>query len=277
MVQRGPVRIFSHDRRVNSSIIQFHNLSIAYGDRVALQSVDATVESGEFVGIIGPNGSGKTTLFRGILGLQPLFYGDIVVNGVSVKDNPRAVRQSIGYLPQRDTIDPTVPGLVRDIVLMGLFSKMGIFKRPGKKEHKKAEQVLELVGLSEYIDEPVGHLSGGQQQRVFLARALISEPRILLLDEPTSAIDPGTQLRLVELISNLHQDLEITILFITHDVNHLLSSVQKVMYLNKELIAFGETMDILKEETLSKVYGQAVKVINLENGQPCVVVSDRHA
>lgn len=262
---------------MNSSLIQFCNLSIAYGDRVALRAVNATVESGEFVGIIGPNGSGKTTLFRGILGLQPLLYGDIVVNGVSVKDNSRAVRQSTGYLPQRDTIDPTVPGLVRDIVLMGLFSKMGIFKRPGKTEHKKAEEVLNLVGLSEYIEEPVGHLSGGQQQRVFLARALISEPRILLLDEPTSAIDPGTQLRLVELITNLHKELNIAILFITHDVNQLIGNVQKVMYLNKELIAFGETMEILKEETLSKVYGQAVKVINLENGQPCVVVSDRHA
>lgn len=262
---------------MSPSIIQFCNLSIAYGDRIALRSVNASIESGEFVGIIGPNGSGKTTLFRGILGLQPLFYGDIVVDGVSVRDNSGAVRKSIGYLPQRDTIDPTVPGLVRDIVLMGLFSKMGIFKRPGKKEHKKAEEVLELVGLSEYIEEPVGHLSGGQQQRVFLARALISEPKILLLDEPTSAIDPGTQLRLVDLITNLHHELNITILFITHDVNHLIGSVQKVMYLNQELIAYGETMEILKEETLSKVYGQAVKVIQLDNGQPCVVVSDRHA
>ena len=277
MVQRGSVRIFSHDRRVSPSIIQFRDLSIAYGDRIALRSVNASIESGEFVGIIGPNGSGKTTLFRGILGLQPLFYGDIVVDGVSVRDNSGSVRKSIGYLPQRDTIDPTVPGLVRDIVLMGLFSKMGIFKRPGKKEHKKAEEVLNLVGLSEYIEEPVGHLSGGQQQRVFLARALISEPKILLLDEPTSAIDPGTQLRLVDLITNLHRELNITILFITHDVNHLIGSVQKVMYLNQELIAYGETMEILKEETLSKVYGQAVKVIQLDNGQPCVVVSDRHA
>ncbi len=262
---------------MSTPIIQLQDVSIAYDDRLALRSINASIDSGEFIGIIGPNGSGKTTLFRGILGLLPIFNGDILVNGISVKDKPREIRQSVGYLPQRDTIDPTVPGLVRDIVIMGLFSKMGLFKQPGKAENKKADQVLDLVGLSEYVAEPVGHLSGGQQQRVFLARALISEPKILLLDEPTSAIDPGTQLRLVELITSLHQELNISILFITHDVNHLIGNVQRVMYLNKELVAFGETMDILKEEILSKVYGQAVRVINLEDGQPCVVVSDRHA
>jgi len=133
-----------------------------------------------------------------------------------------------------------------------------------------------MVEMANYLHEPIGHLSGGQQQRVFLARALVSSPKILLLDEPTSAIDPGTQARLIDLISRLHRELDLTILLITHDVNHLIGRVQRVMYLNKQLHAFGPTGEILKEDILSKVYGRAVHVIRLEDGQPCVIVSDKH-
>jgi len=261
---------------MSNPLIRFQNVSIAYGDRLALRTISAEVAQGEFIGIIGPNGSGKTTLFLGILGLQPLFRGDISVNGHTVSDSLTTIRESIGYLPQRDSLDPTVPGLVEDIVLMGLYSKLGLFRKPSIKDKKRAREVLEMVEMAEAIHDPIGHLSGGQQQRVFLARALISNPKVLLLDEPTSAIDPGTQMRLIELISRLHRELDLTIMFITHDVNHLIGRVDRVMYLNRELHAFGPTAEILKEEILTKVYGQAVRVIHLEDGQPCVIVSDSH-
>lgn len=256
--------------------ISLNNVSIAYENRIALRNLHATIEPGEFIGIIGPNGSGKTTMFKAILGLQPMMRGDIAVFGHSVRNEVKAVRQMTGYLPQRDTIDPKVPGLVSDIVLMGLYSKLGLFTRPSPQDKQRMREVLNLVEMSDYLNEPIGHLSGGQQQRVFLARALVSNPKILLLDEPTSAIDPGTQVRLLELIVKIHEELDITILLITHDVNHLVSNVGRVMYLNKSLHAFGPTDDILKEEVLSKVYGQAVRVITLDNGQPCVIVSDSH-
>ncbi|MBS1271195.1 MAG: High-affinity zinc uptake system ATP-binding protein ZnuC [Candidatus Marinimicrobia bacterium] len=261
---------------MNNPLIRFHNVSIAYGDRLALRNISAEIEQGEFIGIIGPNGSGKTTLFLGILGLQPLFRGDIGVNGHTVSDSLKNIRESIGYLPQRDSLDPTVPGLVEDIVMMGLFSTLGLFRRPSKEDNMRVQEVLEMVEMADAIHEPIGHLSGGQQQRVFLARALVSSPKLLLLDEPTSAIDPGTQMRLIELISKLHRELDLTIMFITHDVNHLIGRVDRVMYLNKELHAFGPTAEILKEDILTRVYGQAVKVIYLEDGQPCVIVSDSH-
>lgn len=261
---------------MSTPLIRFQNVSLAYGDRVALQNVSADINHGEFVGIIGPNGSGKTTLFLGILGLQPIVRGDILVENRSITSSVKEIRESIGYLPQRDSLDPTVPGLVQDIVMMGRFSSLGLFRRPSQQDKHRVREVLEMVELVDAIHEPIGHLSGGQQQRVFLARALVSNPKLLLLDEPTSAIDPGTQIRLIELISRLHQELDLTILFITHDVNHLVGRVGRVMYLNKELHAFGPTEEILKEDILSRVYGQAVRVICLEDGQPCVIVSDSH-
>lgn len=261
---------------MNTPVLQFRNMYMAYGDRIALQDIRADIGEREFIGIIGPNGSGKTTLFRGILGLQLPVRGDIYVLGQSVRTHAKEIRRRVGYLPQRESLDPTVPGLVEDIVLMGLYSNMGLFRRPGKKEREQVRDVLEMVEMEVFIHEPIGHLSGGQQQRVFLARALVSHPKMLLLDEPTSAIDPGTQVRLIDLISRLHQQLDLTILLITHDVNHLIGRVQRVMYLNRRLHAFGPTGEILKEEILSKVYGQAVHVIRLEDGQPCVIVSDKH-
>jgi len=261
---------------MSQPLIQFNDVSIAYGDRIALRNINATIDQGEFIGIIGPNGSGKTTLFLGILGLQTLLTGELLVNGLSTRSNIKEIRQQVGYLPQRESLDPTVPGLVHDIVMMGFYSSLGFFHRPGQKEKKRAHQMLELVEMQEYLHEPIGHLSGGQQQRVFLARALVSHPKLLLLDEPTSAIDPGTQVRLIELITRLHEELDITIMLITHDVNHLIGRVERVMYLNKSLHAFGPTREILREEVLSRVYGQDVKVITLDNGQPCVIVSDSH-
>lgn len=261
---------------MTSPAVEFRNTAIAYGDRIAVHGITAGIESGEFIGVIGPNGSGKTTLFRGILGLQPLSRGDILVHGRSVRDQTKSIRQSIGYLPQRESLDPTVPGLVREIVMMGLYSQIGLFRRPGKKDEIRVRQVLEMVEMEDRIDDPIGHLSGGQQQRIFLARALVSNPDLILLDEPTAAIDPGTQMRLIELITDLQQELDLTILFITHDVNHLIGRVDRVMYLNQKLLGFGSTEEVLKEEILSKVYGQVVRVITLEDGQPCVIVSDSH-
>ncbi|HKJ66657.1 MAG TPA: metal ABC transporter ATP-binding protein [bacterium] len=261
---------------MSSPLIQLQNVTMAYGDRIALETIDAGISENEFIGIIGPNGSGKTTLFLGILGLHPTIQGDIMVFGKSVKFAPKEIRQKIGYLPQRESLDPTVPGLVEDIVMMGLYSNLGMFRRPGQRERQRVREVLEMVEMLPYIKEPIGHLSGGQQQRIFLARALVSNPRLLLLDEPTTAIDPGTQARLIELITRLQQNLDLTILLITHDVNHLISRVHRVMYLNKRLHAFGPTEEILKEKLLARVYGQTVHVIQLEDGQPCVVVSDKH-
>ncbi len=262
---------------MSSPVISFTDVSMSYGERIALQDISFEMFDGEFVGIIGPNGSGKTTLFQGILGLHTPHQGTIRVLGKSPSNAAKYIRQSIGYLPQRDTLDPTVPGLVEDIVMMGLYSQVGLFRKPGAEHRKSVERVLSMVEMSDYGREPIGHLSGGQQQRVFLARALVSEPEILLLDEPTTAIDPGTQIRLIELITELQNELGLTLLFITHDVNHLLGRVDRVMYLNQQLHAFGPAEDILREEILSRVYGQAVHVIQLENGQPCVVVSDQHA
>jgi len=262
---------------MNDPLIQFQNVYLAYDNRVALADISVEIFPDEFIGIIGPNGSGKTTMFLGILGLLEPLRGSIALFNHSVDSHAKEIRQKIGYLPQRESLDPTVPGLVEDIVMMGLYSNLGLFRRPGKKEKVRVEEVLDMVEMREYIHEPIGHLSGGQQQRVFLARALVRSPKLLLLDEPTSAIDPGTQARLIELISRLHADLDLAVMLITHDVNHLIGRVGRVMYLNKQLLAFGPTNEILKEEILTKVYGQTVHVIRLENGEPCVVVSDKHA
>ncbi len=264
-----------HRASVTSPIIEFHDASFAYDGKPALVSLDFSIQPGEFLGIIGPNGSGKTTLLRAILGLIPPKRGRAVIFDCTCHELRCHHRAMIGYLPQRSRLDPNFPITVFEAVLMGRYSTIGLFRRPKAADRELASAALNEVGLLEMKDRPLGRLSGGQQQRVFIARALAQQPRVLLLDEPTTGIDAPTQVSLLALIRRLHRERGLTILFVTHDINLISPAVDRLALLNGRLIAIGRPAEILTKETLAPVYGETVIVAN-QAGGAYVIVADHH-
>jgi ABC-type Mn2+/Zn2+ transport system ATPase subunit len=260
---------------LTASSVRFEHVTVAYQQSVAIEDVSLELRPGEFTGIIGPNGSGKTTLLRAVLGLVRPVSGTVTVLGAAGRDLPN-VRSRIGYVPQRRALDPQFPITVRDAVAMGLYSTLGAFRRPTAGERARVGQALATVGLSESADHVAGHLSGGQQQRLLIARALVQEPQILLLDEPTSAVDVATRSAIVELVRKLHAERRLTTLYVTHDVNEVLPCVDKVLYINRTVRAFGSCAQVLNRETLESLYGGRV-ILAEEGGRRYVVVGDRHA
>src|SRR5215472_8937908 len=206
-------------------IIRFEHATFGFPGVIALKEISLAVNSGEFIGVIGPNGSGKTTLCKAVLGLMAPLGGSLRIFDCSCDELRCHHRAKIGYLPQKGVVDRNFPVTVIETVMMGRFGAMGLFKRPGKTDHDIALEALNHVGMEGHKDTALGHLSGGQQQRVFIARALAQQPKVLLLDEPTTGLDITTQYNVVELVQHLHEELGLTILLITHDINLIRSRV----------------------------------------------------
>ncbi len=255
--------------------VRFDRVTVAYQQAVGIEDVSFELASGEFLGIVGPNGSGKTTLLRVALGLVKPAAGGVTVLGAAGREIAR-VRKQIGYVPQRRAFDPQFPITVHDVAAMGWYPTLGAFRRPTADDRSRADAALAAVGLLESADHVAGHLSGGQQQRLLIARALVQEPRILLLDEPTSAVDVATRSAIVDLVRRLHADHRLTTLYVTHDVNEVLPCVDKVLYINRTVRAFGSCAEVLNRRTLESLYGGSV-VLAEEGGRRYVVVGDSHA
>jgi len=257
------------------SSVRFDRVTVAYQQMVGIENVSFDLKPGEFLGIVGPNGSGKTTVLRAVLGLVAPAAGSVQVLGASGHDIVH-VRRQIGYVPQRRPLDPQFPISVREAVAMGLYPALRPFRRPTADDRRRVEAALVSVGLTDSADHVAGHLSGGQQQRLLIARALVPEPRILLLDEPTSAVDVTTRFAIVELVRRLHAERGLTTLYVTHDVNEILPCVDKVLYINRTVRAFGSCEQVLNRETLEALYGGPVILVE-EGGRRYVVVGDSHA
>jgi len=216
------------------SIIELKNVSTVYeGERVpAIRDIDLTIESGEFVAIIGPNGAGKTTLLETINGLLPHTRGQVQVLGRDVARFGPQLRSHIGYVPQEFQFDETTPVLVRDVVLMGRYGRIGLFRRPTAEDYARVQEALKLLELAELAERPLGKLSGGQQQKVLLARAFAKEPKILLLDEPFSHLDFAARDEVAELIARWHRERSLTVLIVLHDLEAIPRSCHRVVLLN---------------------------------------------
>jgi ABC-type Mn2+/Zn2+ transport system ATPase subunit len=251
--------------------VQFNNVSVTFPEAVGLEDVSFEVAPGDFLAVIGPNGSGKTTLLRTILGLAKPAHGTVTVLGTG----PAQARRHIGYVPQRTPFDPKFPVSVFDVALMGTYGNLGILHAPSQRDKGRVMGMLEAVGLADVASHVAGHLSGGQQQRLLIARALVQQPQLLLLDEPTSGVDVANQKSIVELIRGLHDKLKLTTLFVTHDINEVMPCLDKVLYLNRRVYAFGTCQDILNRRTLEELYQSPVLIVEQE-GRPYVIVSDRH-
>jgi ABC-type Mn2+/Zn2+ transport system ATPase subunit len=257
------------------TVIAFNQVNVSYPETVGLQDVTFEVLKGDFLAIIGPNGSGKTTLLRTVLGLVRPISGAVSVLGATGAGLAH-VRRRIGYVPQRKPLDARFPVSVSDVALMGCYSSLGLLRQPSREDRKRTESALEAVGLSHLARHVAGHLSGGQQQRLLIARALVQNPAILLLDEPTSGVDVASQRSIIQLVRRLHDDRGLTTLLVTHDINEVLPCLDKVMYLNRRIHAFGTCREVLSRKTLEELYQSPVLIVE-QDGRPYVIVSDRHA
>ncbi|MBN1329082.1 MAG: ABC transporter ATP-binding protein [Candidatus Heimdallarchaeota archaeon] len=222
-------------------LICIKDLAVAYQSNVALFDINLDVYKNDFFGICGPNGSGKSTLLKSIVGLVKPFRGNIRVFGKDViKGHIGYLKSKIGYLPQTDQIDRNFPALVKDVVGMGLYSQVGFFKSLSKKEDEKIGNALQLVGMENMIQRPIGHLSGGQQQKVRIARALVNSPDILLIDEPFSALDFKIAKNIANLIAEIHEKTNLTIVLISHSLSLLKEHCNKVICLDKRIVWQGD-------------------------------------
>jgi len=253
-------------------IIRFDHASFGFPGVIALKDISLSIDSGEFVGVIGPNGSGKTTLCRAVLGLMAPVEGHLHIFDCACDELRCHHRAKIGYLPQKGVVDRNFPVTVLETVMMGRYGALGLFNRPGWKDREIAMDALAHVGMDAHKDTALGHLSGGQQQRVFIARALAQQPKVLLLDEPTTGLDITTQHNVIELVEHLHDELGLTVLLITHDINMIRSRVDRLVLLKTRLYAAGPAAEVLKPDILRQVYGKDLVITEKD----LVIVEDYH-
>ncbi len=258
----------------SSPAIRFEGATLAYNGTVALEDVSLEIPEGAFVGVIGPNGSGKTSLLKGVLGLLTPSRGRIHVGELCCHELKK-VRLDIGYVPQGARVDRHFPAKVLDVVLMGLYPRLGLLRRPGRAEREKARAALDAVSMADLAARPIGQLSGGQLQRVFIARALVRDPKILLLDEPSTGLDVRSQAAVMELIFRTHRELKLTTLLVTHDVNLVYPFLDLVLAVNRRVFAYGPPGEALVKEVLDEMYGVEVHV-HEAHGRPFVIHGDVH-
>ncbi|GAB6157093.1 metal ABC transporter ATP-binding protein [Desulfotomaculum varum] len=216
----------------NLPVVELKNVSFTYGCHPVLNQINLTINSGEAVGLVGPNGSGKTTLLKIILGQLKPQTGSVQLFGQDI--NKLKDRYKIGYVSQRAVhFNTQFPATVREVVASGRVAGRGIFRLLTRNDYSRVDRVLELVGLRELSHQPVSILSGGQQQRVFIARALVAEPVILILDEPTVGVDQASQASLYKLLYRLNQTEQMTLLIVSHETEGLSSVITRQICLDK--------------------------------------------
>ena len=236
-------------------VVCLKDINVAYGSLAALAGVNLDIHEGEIVGICGPNGSGKTTLLKVILGKVKPFKGSIKILGQDISQGlSKELKLKIGYVPQVQKIDRHFPATVSDVVMMGRYSQIGIGKRPSKLDKEIVHKALHDVHLQAFKDRPIGHLSGGQQQKVMIARALAQEPEILLLDEPTSALDFKIGEDLMNLIKNLNENKNLTIIMVQHNIKILQDYSDRLICLNVRMAYDGPPKDSQIPEIIQKVF-----------------------
>ncbi len=242
---------------VENPALEIHDLTISYNRRPVLWDVDLTIPEGAIVGVIGPNGAGKTTLIKAVMGLVPAGSGYVQIYGRPLDE----VRERISYVPQRESVDWDFPASARDVVLMGRYGKLGLFRRPRRADRDKADECLRRVGIEHLADRQISQLSGGQQQRVFLARALAQDADFYIMDEPFTGVDAATEAAIVEILRGMRARGR-TILAVHHDLQSALDYFDWVVLLNMRLVASGPADKVFTAELLQKTYGGKLTLLS---------------
>jgi manganese/zinc/iron transport system ATP- binding protein len=242
--------------QVENPVVEVHDLTVSYDRKPVLWDIDLTLPDRSLIGVIGPNGAGKSTLIKAIMGLVPVSSGY-----TSIYDQPlKSVRNRVSYVPQRESVDWDFPASAFDVVLMGLYGKMGLFRRPTKAHKDAATEALKKVGMEAYANRQISQLSGGQQQRIFLARALAQDADIYFMDEPFAGVDMATENAIIELLRKM-RDSGKTIVVVHHDLQSAVEYFDWTVLLNMRLVGSGPTSQILTQELLEKTYGGKLTVL----------------
>lgn len=228
-------------------IVRFENVWVWLNGHLALKDISLDIEQGKFIGLMGPNGGGKTTLLKTIVGLIKPDRGRVLISGPLAK--------TVGYVPQEENVDPEFPVTVYDVVEMGLHGNLGMFPRISSRQREGIEQALTLVGMQGFSSRRIGDLSGGQKQRVFIARAIVGRPRLLLLDEPTTGVDAKARDDFYRVLSDLMEDLSLTIILASHDLEVVPSQVDEIICINQTVFVHCRPEEIKDTDVFRKAYG----------------------
>jgi len=237
--------------------IDVRDLTVAYREKPVLWDVDLQVPRGVLMAIVGPNGAGKTTFIKSVLELVAPAAGSVLIHGKPYRDN----RSRIAYVPQRGSVDWDFPTNVLDVVEMGMYGRLGWFRRPGASERERALKALAQVGMESFADRQISQLSGGQQQRVFLARALVQDADVFLMDEPFQGVDATTERTIVDLLRALREKGK-TVVVVHHDLQTVQEYFDHVLLLNVRRIAAGPVDEVFTEENLRATYGGRVAFVS---------------
>jgi zinc transport system ATP-binding protein len=239
-----------------SQIIEVQNLSVRYGATEALSNISCQIEKGDFVGLVGPNGGGKTTLAKAILGLTPIAIGKISLFGQAI--GAFGDYEKIGYLPQKHTgINPLFPATVAEVILLGILSTKKWPKKNNQNDWSKVDSLCESFGIANLKDKLISELSGGEQQKVMLARALISEPELLILDEPSTALDPNSREQFFAHLKELNSQKQTTIILITHDTGYIGQYANKLLYIDRRMVFFGKISDFCPSGKIESCFAKS--------------------
>jgi len=236
-------------------VLSIDHLSFSYNGREILSDITFSVKAGDYIGLVGPNGSGKTTLLKAILGFIRPGRGAVRLFG----DDPLrfAGWHRIGYLPQKPgALNPYFPATVKEIIALGILSKKKFPKHLDRSDDEAIERVLGLLDILSIRDRLIGELSGGQQQRVLLARAIVNDPEFLILDEPSTALDPETRDRFFSLMGSLNKERNVTVIIVTHDTGNIGQYAAKLLYLDKSIIFFGSFEDFCNSDEITHFFGE---------------------
>ncbi len=247
-----------HD--ATAAALELTGVSVAYASVVALRDVSLTLARGDQLALVGPNGAGKSTLFNVIAGVVRPDAGSVQIYG-----SQPGGHICVGYVPQRNRIDANFPVTVQDVVLMGRTGRIGLLRRPTRRDRALVRAAMERVGIEPLAGRPIGELSGGQQQRVFLARALAQEAEILLMDEPLTGLDLPSQEAILTLLDDLRRQ-GITVLVATHDLNQASARFPLVALINRRIVAFGPPERVLTAQHLAAAFGSHVHLIHTNEG-----------
>jgi ABC-type Mn2+/Zn2+ transport system ATPase subunit len=235
-------------------LITFDDVTLGYGRRVILRGLSFTLRAGDYLGIVGPNGAGKTTLLQAILGALRAQSGTITVHRKPL---------TFGYVPQAQTMDDQFPLTALDIVLMGRYRGMGLLRRPGAEDKERAHRALELVGVPDLAPRLFREFSGGQKQRTLMARALASDPDVLVLDEPTNDMDVAAEHATMEIVDRLHAERGLLVLMVSHMMNVVANHARQVAIVGGSKFEMGPVTEVVTSETLKRLYGADLEVVTV--------------
>ncbi len=252
-----PVRVATGDEHPVTSPLSVHDMTVAYHRKPVLWDVDFDAPAGSLIGMIGPNGAGKSTLLKAALDLIPKASGRVMVFGKPYRQQ----RHLVGYVPQRESVDWDFPVNALDVVAMGLYRRIGWCRMVSRRHKQSAMQALEQVGMADFAKRQISQLSGGQQQRVFLARALVQDASLYLMDEPFAGVDASTETAIVNILQTLRTAGK-TVLVVHHDLHTVRDYFDQVILLNMRIVAHGPTDEIFTPDNLKKTYGGRLTLLD---------------